>query len=387
MSTPAKTTGLILTGGGARAAYQVGVLKALSELLPHGSPCPFPIVTGTSAGAVAAAVLASRSGHFRAAVAGLEEVWANFRVSHVFKADSISMLKAGLHWLLAAVSGGLLLPPPKSLFDNTPLRELIERTVSFRGIRRSVARGRLKAVGITATGFNSGRCTTFFDGAPEVHEWTRITRGGQRTRLALDHVMASLSIPFLFPAVKIDEEFWGDGSMRQATPLSSAIHLGADRVLVIGVREQGFRGSFGSGIASGRTPTSGQIFGYMLDTLFMDQVYADLERLQRFNQFVKTAPASFSGLRAVEPLVIAPSRDLREIAAPHMKELPRGLRIFLRMLGAQSSRTSSLASYLMFERSFTRELIALGRADAMARREELLEFITGGPVAERVETA
>jgi NTE family protein len=386
MHMPGKTTGLVLTGGGARAAYQVGVLKAVAQLLPSGSPCPFPIVTGTSAGAVAASVLASRAGDFRAAVAGLEQVWANFRVSQVFRADSLSMLRAGLHWLLAAVSGGLLLPPPKSLFDNTPLRRLIERTVPFRGIGRSVAKGHIRAAGITATGFSSGRCTTFFDGAPGVQEWTRITRGGQRTELGLDHVMASLSIPFLFPAVKIGEEYWGDGSMRQATPLSSAIHLGADRILVIGVREQGFRGAFG-GMPTTRAPTSGQIFGYMLDTLFMDQIYADLERLQRFNHFVQTAPASFSGLRAVEPLVIAPSRDLRELCAPHMKSLPRGLRVFLRMLGAQSSRTSSLASYLMFEGRFTRELIALGYADAMARGEELLEFISGAAVAERVESA
>ncbi len=386
MQTSTKTTGLILTGGGARAAYQVGVLKALAKMLPPGSPCPFPIITGTSAGAVAASVLASRAGNFHAAVAGLEQVWANFRVQQVFRADSISMLRAGLHWLLAAASGGLLLPPPKSLFDNTPLRQLIERTVSFRGIRRSVIKGRLQAVGITATGFSSGRCTTFFDGKAEVQEWARITRGGRRAQLNIDHIMASLSIPFLFPAVKIEDEFWGDGSMRQAMPLSSAIHLGADRILVIGVREQGFSGAFGS-MPAARMPTSGQIFGYMLDTLFMDQIYADLERLQRFNQFVETAPASFSGLRVVEPLVIAPSRDLREICAPHMKTLPRGLRVFLRMLGAQSSSASSLASYLMFEGRFTRELIALGYADAMARRDELLEFIGGAAVAERVESA
>ncbi len=386
MSVPTKTTGLILTGGGARAAYQVGALKALAELLPPGSPLPFPIVTGTSAGAVAAAVLASRAGNFRAAVEGLEQVWANFHVSQVFRADTMSMLRSGLHWLLAAVSGGLLLPPPKSLFDNTPLRELIDRSVSFRGIRRSVAKGRIKAIGITATGFTSGRCTTFFAAVPEIHEWTRITRGGARTRITLDHVMASLSIPFLFPAVKIDEEYWGDGSMRQATPLSSAIHLGADRILVIGVREQGFRAPFSSMLAA-RSPTSGQIFGYMLDTLFMDQIYSDLERLQRFNQFVKTAPATFSSLRPVEPLVLAPTRELREIAAPHMRELPRGLRMFLRMLGAQNPGVSSLASYLMFEQSYTRELIALGHADAMARSEELLEFIGGRPVAERVESA
>lgn len=382
MTIPQKSTGIVLTGGGARAAYQVGVLKALAEMLPAGSPCPFPVITGTSAGAVAAIVMASRAGDFRSAVSGLEDVWANFKVSHVFRADMPSMIKAGVHWLLAFVSSGLLLPPPKSLFDNSPLRELLGKSIAFRGIQRSIARGRLRAVGVTATGFTSGRCTTFFDAQRDIHEWTRMTRGGRRAHLTLEHLMASLSIPFLFPAVRIDDEFCGDGAMRQATPLSSAIHLGADRLLVIGVREKGYHGAF-SGVSGMRAPTSGQIFGYMLDTLFMDQIYSDLERLERFNQFVQHAPASFSGMRKIQPLMIAPSRDLREIAAKHIKEMPRGVRILLRTLGGQNGAANSLASYLMFESSYTRELIELGRQDALARAGELLEFVSGGPVAER----
>jgi NTE family protein len=366
-------TGLILTGGGARSAYQVGVLKALAEILPPGSPMPFPVITGTSAGAVSATVLASRAGDFRAAVRGLEDVWANFTVYQVFRADTVSMFRAGLHWLLAFVSSGLLLPPPRSLFDNSPLRELLTRTVAFRGIRRSIAQGRLRALGICATGFSSGRPVCFFEGAEDVAPWQRTIGGSRRVRLTLDHLMASLSIPFLFPAVRLGDEYYGDGAMRQSTPLSPAINLGATRLLIIGVGTP-VDSRFGA-IQALQTPSAGQIFGYMLDTLFMDQIYADLEQLERLNQLIEHAPASFSALRVIRPLMIAPSQDLREVASKHVLELPRALRALLRTMGARNPAASSLASYLMFEAPYTRELIALGYADAMARRTELLDFV------------
>ncbi len=375
MTATHERIGLLLTGGGARAAYQVGVLKAVAELVPAGSVCPFRVISGTSAGGVAAVALASRMSDFRAAVAGLEHVWANFRVEQVFRADTVSMLRAGLHWLLSFVSSGLLLPPPKSLFDNAPLRELLSHSLSFRGVRRSIDQGRLHALGICATGFNSGRSIAFFEGAAGVEDWSRVASCGQRTRLTLDHLVASLSIPFLFPAEYLQGEYFGDGSMRQSNPLSPAIHLGANRLLVIGVRQQGIRGAFGN-MAGGSAPTAGQIFGYMLDTLFMDQIYADLEQLERLNHLLQFAPASFAGLRAIQALVIAPSRDPREVAARHAAELPRPLRALLRTMGAYKA-ASSLASYLMFESGYTRELIAIGFEDAMARRDELLDLLFG----------
>jgi len=373
--------GLILTGGGARSAYQVGVLKAISEMVPKGSPLPFPVITGTSAGAVSATVLASRAGDFRVAVRGLEDVWANFRVSQVFRADGASMLRAGLHWLLAFVSSGLLLPPPRSLFDNTPLRELLTKTIPFAGVSRGIKKGHLHALGICATGFTNGRPITFFQGHKDIVPWSRSVSGSRRVNLSFDHLMASLSIPFLFPAQLIDGEYWGDGAMRQSTPLSPAINLGADRLLIIGVRAKGYEGTFGT-VGGQQIPTAAQIFGYMLDTLFMDQIYADLEQLQRLNEIVRHAPvAAATGLRTIRAITIAPAEDLREIATRHLRDLPYGLRALLRTMGAQKPAASSLASYLMFESPYTRELIALGHADAMTRRDEILEFLHGGSVA------
>jgi NTE family protein len=375
MTGDTERLGLILTGGGARSAYQVGVLKAIAEILPSGTALPFPVITGTSAGAVSATVLASRAGDFRGAVRGLEDVWANFRVHQVFRADMVSVLRAGLHWLLAFISSGLLLPPPRSLFDNSPLRELISRTVPFRGVRRSIQLGRLHALGICATGFTSGRPVCFFQGTPDIATWDHTVSSSRRvSALDLEHVMASLSIPFLFPAVRLGNEYFGDGAMRQATPLSPAINLGASRLLVIGVRSRPAEGAFGV-IGTARPPSTGQLFGYMLDTLFMDQIYADLEQLERLNELVGSAPAPFAGLRGIRAMLLAPSRDPREIAAHHTAQLPRGLRVLLRTLGTRNPAASSLASYLMFEAPYTRELIDLGFADAMARRAELLDFL------------
>jgi len=376
--------GLVLTGGGARAAYQVGVLQALTELLPRNRN-PFPVIAGTSAGAVSASVLASQAYHWRAAVAGLAEVWENFRVSQVFKVDTRHMLIAGARWVAALISGGVVATTPHSLLDNSPLRELLTNRIDWSGIRTSIERGHLRGLALSSTCYQTGQSIAFFDGSPKINNWARTQRAGRRERLALDHLMASAAIPVLFPPVKLGDSYFGDGSMRQLNPLSPAIHLGADRLLIIGVRARREAGVMPEN-GPEPVPSPGQIFGFMLDTLFTDQVYADVEQTDRFNQLVDTLPDGASMqtrvLRHVDTLMLAPSVDPRVIAARHVKDMPRGLRTLLHVIGAKDAGGSQLASYLMFEASFTRELIALGYRDAMQARETLLDFMNGQPVGQ-----
>lgn len=372
-------TGLVLPGGGARAAYQVGVLRAIADLLPARATNPFPVVTGTSAGAVNATAIAVHADRFRVAVGNLERVWRNFQVGQVFRADTASMMRSGLHWTLAMMSGGWLLPPPKSLFDNSPLRELLAVQFDFAGVRRSIAAGHLDALAMSAAGYISAKSVSFFE-ARSGDPWTRVRRAGQPTQLSLDHLMASVAVPFLFPPVLMGEEYYGDGAMREANPFSAAIHLGADRLLVIGTRNESRPPTPSQPLC----PTFGQIFGYMLDSLFSDGLYSDLERLTQLNDIVsKVGPISAEGarLKKIDMLVILPSRDLSEIARHHVGSLPRALRILLRTMGALNTGGGQLMSYLLFQDTFTRELIALGYQDAMKRSHDLLEFLGGHSVA------
>jgi NTE family protein len=378
-----QTVGLVLPGGGARAAYQVGVLKAIAELMPD-VPNPFPIIVGTSAGAVAAAVLASESFQWHRAVAALERVWADFHVPQVFKADALSMLRAGSHWILSLISGGLLLPPPIALFDNSPLRELLERNMNWSHLQHSIDTGALRALALCATSYSSASSVAFFQGEPKLEEWKRQQRIGRRAELNLDHLMASIGVPFLFPPVQIGSEFYGDGAQRQLWPLSPAIHLGADRLLVIGVRAEGAAGVTPRPRTVQEAPTAGQLFGYMLDTLFMDQIYANVEHVARLNQIVETAPQALPGMHKVATLLIVPSVDLRVITTRHIQNLPRTLRTLMRVMGARGTSGAQLASYLLFEQEFTRELIALGYSDGMARKDDLLGFLGGQPLNDTI---
>ncbi|MEP7243185.1 MAG: patatin-like phospholipase family protein [Gammaproteobacteria bacterium] len=366
---------LVLTGGGARSAYQVGVLRALAEICPRGRN-PFQIIVGTSAGAVAASVLAAEAVHWRRAVAGLEDVWANFRVGQVFRADPWHMIRAGFHWVVSLLTGGFVLSPPKSMLDNTPLRELLSRNVDWSGVRQSIDRGHLRALALCATSYVSGQSVAFYDGRDNIRDWARVQRVGRRATLTLDHLMASVAIPLLFPPMQLGEEHFGDGAMRQMNPLSPAVHLGADRLLILGVRARR-----NAGVAVAQTPVEppspGQIFGYMLDTLFTDQIYGDLEQLERINDMVRAAPEQARGARAVESLMMAPSVDPREVAAQHIGEMPRSLKALLRVIGAGDLEGSQLASYLMFESGYTKALIELGYKDAMEARCALSAFVTG----------
>jgi NTE family protein len=357
--------GLVLTGGGARSAYQVGVLKGIADLLRRGSACPFPIITGTSAGAVSAIALASDAAHFRRSIFAIERVWRDFRVHHVFKADAASMLKSGLHWFMAFLTGGWLVQPPHSLFDNSPLWELLREHLHFDGIPRSLYKTHLQAIGISATCYGDADSVTFFAAGPSAEPWHRVYRKGVRATLMLDHLMASLAIPFLFRPVLLNGAYYGDGAMRQTSPLSPAILLGATRLVIIGVNDPVPTGA--PPLRPAIEPTFSQMFGFMLDSLFMDTLNASLERINRYNESAE--------MRPIETLVLMPSRDVNEIARRHLRELPRALRTLLRALGAHNSANSLLLSYLLFERGFTRELIELGYQDAKTRATEIREFL------------
>jgi NTE family protein len=357
--------GLVLTGGGARSAYQVGVLKGISDLLRRGSACPFPIITGTSAGAVSAIALASDAAHFRRSVSAIERVWRDFRVHQVFKADAVSMLRSGLHWFLAFLTGGWLVQPPHSLFDNSPLWELLRTHLHFDGIPRSLYKTHLHAIGISATCYGDADSVTFFAAEPGAEPWKRVYRKGVRATLTLDHLMASLAIPFLFRPVLLNDAYYGDGAMRQTSPLSPAILLGATRLLIIGVNDPVPTGALP--LRPPIEPTFSQMFGFMLDSLFMDTMNASLERVNRYNES--------ADMRPIDTLVIMPSRDVNEVARRHVDELPRALRTLLRALGAHNSPNSLLLSYLLFERGFTRELIEMGYEDAKTRAAEIRDFL------------
>jgi NTE family protein len=367
---------LVLTGGGARSAYQVGVLKGIAELLPRGARCPFPVITGTSAGAVSAVALATDAAHFKRAVAAIERVWRDFRVHQVFKADAVSMLRSGMHLMLALATGGWLVHPPHSLFDNTPLWDLLGAHLKFDGIPRGLYKGHLQAIGVCATSYAAADSVTFYASSPEIDPWQRAFRKGARTQLTLDHLMASLAIPFLFRPILLQGQYYGDGAMRQTSPLSPAIHLGASRLLIIGVESAAPMPATGAAVPL--EPTFGQMFGFMLDSLFMDQIHVDVERVNRYN--------SYSGLRPIQSLVMTPSQDLTEIARRHRHELPRSLRALLRTMGASNTGGTQLLSYLLFERGFTRELIMLGMKDARARADELRTFLAVSADARRKAT-
>ena len=368
---------VVLSGGGARAAYQVGVLRAVSELLPDRRRNPFPILCGTSAGSINAAALACLAEDFGKGVATLEQVWGNFRAGQVYRADPFGICMSGARWLGALMFGWLGRSSPRSLLDNAPLRALLGDAMDFERIGKAITSGALYAVSVTASGYVSGESICFVQGHESVEMWRRKQRASASVRLGVDHLMASSAIPFIFPANWVNREFFGDGSMRQTAPVSPAIHLGAGRILVVGC---GFREANAQRLVDRRYPSLAQVAGHAMASIFLDSLHTDLERLERINRTLQVIPQEIKeksglSLRPVEALVIEPSQRLDHMAAEHVHSLPWPVRWLLRGIGGTSQRGSELASYLLFERPYTRALMDLGHRDAMARREELQRFL------------
>ncbi|MBS1144481.1 MAG: patatin-like phospholipase family protein [Proteobacteria bacterium] len=376
-ATSSPKTALVLTGGGARAAYQVGVLLAVSKLSTNRKKNPFPILCGTSAGAINAASIACLADNFGKAVSVLASFWRNMHAGDIYRADPLGIGVSGARWMTMLTLGWLIRSRPRSLLDNSPLRELLSRHLDFNGVQRSIAKGALHALSISASGYESGDNINFFQGHPDAQPWHRVQRIGIRSEIGVDHLLASSAIPFIFPATKIHREYFGDGSMRQLAPISPAIHLGAERVLIIGA---GRKNEHQERRRVDSHPSLAQIAGHALSSIFLDSLAVDIERMQRINRTLSAIPPDVREktdipLRPVKALIISPSERLERIAAEHASALPVAMRMMLGGIGGMNRRNGTLTSYLLFEKPYTRALIDLGYADTMARADEVVEFL------------
>ncbi|VFR57144.1 Patatin [plant metagenome] len=388
---PVGRTALVLTGGGARAAYQVGVLQAILDLLDPGHHPdfvnPFDIICGTSAGAINAAALACRAEQPHRALRRTRRLWENLHTGDIYRADAAGLARSGARWLGLLTLGwmlpGLRRDKPRSLLDNTPLAGLLGRALDFHRLEANLACGALSALAITASGYASGEHLTFYQARGGIEPWRRSLRRAIPATLGVDHLMASSAIPFVFPAralrVGQQMEWCGDGSMRQLAPISPAIHLGADRVLVIGTgyRDETHPEQRDSAPAY---PSLAQIGGHAMSNIFLDSVATDVERVERVNTLLEEVPDARggSGLRSVRALALAPTQSLDTLALANLQALPVAARTLFRVLGVNDrpgrEGGGALLSYLLFESAYTRQLIELGYADTMRRTDAVNDF-------------
>ena len=365
---------LVLSGGGARAAYQVGVLSALAEEAPHLS---IPILTGVSAGAINTVYLAAHQGSFREAVSDLRTQWGRLTPNRVYAVRPLNLGRAVVRWIGNMLAARRVPQPSlRGLMDSSPLRGFLAASMAIEGIQRNVSAGRLRALALSATKYTTGETVTFVQGAPDLNLWNCSMRIAVREPITIGHLMASAAIPLVFPAVRLGGGFYGDGSVRQTAPLAPAIHLGADRIIAVSMRT-------GAPVAEVAPPAvrdypvAAQVFGLLLHSIFLDTLDADAERLQRLNALLRRLPpgAPTDGLRPIDLLLLRPSRDIGSLAGSGSIQLPRIVRFLVSSIGGGKVRSSDFLSYLMFDPSFTGLLMELGYDDARARRDEVQQFL------------
>jgi len=363
---------LVLSGGGARGAYQVGVLAGLAERLPG---LEFPILTGMSVGAINTIYLAAHTGPLPAAVAGLSNEWSRLTSDAVYRVRSIRLVRSALRWAWQGATGRRRHPVAvRGLTDTQPLREFLTRCVDVGGIGANIANRRLRAVALSATSYTTGRSVTFVQGATDTPVWERVQRSAVRTQLMLDHVMASAALPLVFPAVRIGGEFYGDGSVRQMAPLAPALHLGARAVVAIGLATPR---AAASPARVADYPSAAEAMALLFDAIFLDALAADAERLERVNGLLAALPPDTpppDGLRPVELLLLHPTRDLGDLAAGQGRLLPPAVRRVIRAVGGQRDAAAEFLSFLLFHPAHTSRLVDVGYEDVKTQWPAIERF-------------
>jgi NTE family protein len=378
--------GLVLTGGGARAAYQVGAVRALAQILGRG-PLPFDVISGISAGSINSVVLATGAEDFVRSAESLHATWSALTPDSIYRTGALRLAAIGTHWMRELSFGGLL---GKSginyLLDPSPLRELIAHGIPIGRMRRHLRSGQLRGVAVSATNYHTGSGVTFYEGVSDLRPWTRSSRIGVRARITVDHIMASAAIPVFFPPVPIDGSFYGDGCVRMNYPMSPAIHMGADRIVAVSQRWMRPPSETAEREARDKTASMplSEIAGVLLNAVFLDLLDSDLERLERMNRTLALVPreklrAADLDIRPIPALVLRPSQDLGKMAEDQYRRFPSMLRYFLKGIGATGAAGEDLLSYLAFEPVYVKRVMTLGYADTMARRDEIADFMQGDP--------
>lgn len=380
--TDSRGLALVLSGGGARAAYQVGVLRVLSRECPGAVP---DILTGVSAGGINAAFLATRQASFDDKVDQLAQMWARLRIDNVFRVDLRDLASRTVRWGGRLLSGGQSpLPPAKSLVDTVPLREMLERELpadggALGGIPRSLQDGWLRSFALTASSYTTGQSITWVQTRDEelIPTWERPQRRSESCAVRVDHVMASAALPFFFPAIEVDGGWYGDGGIRLTAPLSPAIHLGARKILAVSTRHASTTREADRPQIAGYPPPA-QVAGVLFNAIFLDQLDGDALQLRQLNQLIDGQPEEKRhGLRHIDLFVVRPSQDLGRLANEYEADLPKAFRFLTRGLGTRETRSNDMLSLVMFQPDYIERLITMGEHDARARLPELKAFLAG----------